>query len=172
MTDPTPQSNLNKITEVKGEVNALGVKIEAHMRSEKESAEVMSESAKNIAESVKSLTDKTSRQIDRIFGKTDIHGAEITGLKARFNGAEKLAETRNWTIHEKMNDTKKAMKDTISEGFKNVEKLIAAKSQLANAGAANAKESAKNSWSNTKWIIGVLITLFLALGGWVVAFLS
>jgi len=102
MAEPTPQSNLCKIVELKGHVSTSNAQLQGAMDLLAKSAESMEKSVAGLIEDRKRNDKKISEHISRLYSKSDDHGEKVVVLEEKMENMEKAKEaqqeTRQWTI--------------------------------------------------------------------------
>lgn len=140
----TPESNLNKITKLEGEMSTLKAEIAGQMQVQSNNIGHMKESSERIEKSV----ERISEHCTKLFELQDEHGKSIVKLDERQESEALLAIERD-----------KGVQAQITNGFTNLTTSMATE-----------KQNAKDTKSDKKWriatfltVAGLIVTIIIAL---------
>jgi len=100
MTDPTPQSNENKIIRLEGRMDTFEAKVEGHVNVQKESAKAVAENVEEIKESQKEFTDKAGDYFKRLFEKSDETKNKSIEVEEKLVAHKEVCQTRHEALAE------------------------------------------------------------------------
>ncbi len=143
MTAATPQSNLNRITALEGDMKALRTALQSEIRIQNMHVQQIKENSIDIKNNVEKLTQHCTD----LYSKTDTQNRDLAAVKQKIRGHEDLCAERD-----------KRIAQTIETGFESIKHV------------RDVEEKAANKEDNNKaWRYGVYITIIIAVVGWVIA---
>ena len=100
MTDPNPQTNLNKIIKLEGKMDTFEARVEGAMQAQKQSTDSIKESADRMENTVDKYVKRASGLQDKLFGKVDDlskETAEVKGqVEAHIDATKEATDARRW----------------------------------------------------------------------------
>ncbi|RKZ99094.1 MAG: hypothetical protein DRQ46_00260 [Gammaproteobacteria bacterium] len=109
MTEPTPQSNENKIIRLEGRMDTFEAKVEGHVNVQKESAKAVAENVEEIKESQKDFTEKASKYFERLFVKSDEAKTKSTEVSEKLTAHKEVCAEK----HQALADSKETSRFSV-----------------------------------------------------------
>lgn len=140
MSDPTPQTNLNKITELKGRMNVTDERFNGFMKAHEESSKHTKEAIEEMKKGRSDLNEHINELYSRTNGNRDLASANDIKLTAH----EAVSVERNVSIQKSLDEIKS--------------NLVRGDDEL--------KQDARYRTDGWRWSIGKIVAIGMGLIGW------
>jgi len=171
MTEPTAETNLRRLIELEGEMKTFKATVNGQMELQSQHVAQINKSA----ESMEKCVDAMATQCVNLTTNQAQHERDIAAIKVKVKSNETLCGTNKENLEDKIQSNTKNMEDKITNGFSNLktvfETSLEAKEATAAAVADVEDKAEGKADADKKWRYGFYLTFFIAVVGWVIAWL-